>query len=799
MSTPKRQRLSASRVSLSARKSLQGSASALPRPTNNVCCDAPEAGKLANADQLATSRLASTQPSYDFLSGGVTDTPSQPLKRSTSLRQPSILRHDNVNDENLRARINALEYELKDLQGARTAAKLQHEKEIRDVQAKADADFKKYQSANSASNNATTKYDTLAKELRDVKDLRVNEKATLDKQVRDLGERNGSLQEDISDLQAQLADQERQLGRQLKDVEAARLSLQQTLDNLRQELDRISQEHDAAQSRLAKRDVEVVNLETEVTELKSHTGDSEALAVVQRELSDQVTHIRKLETTNREQLSELRRLRDGQRSVQVIEEQKRGLETQLEVMKDVHRQLGEAQIQKEILEDEKRVWASLLEDEGQGVTADSPEAVVKALIQERIEHASILSQLGTTQTEIAEKDELIKSLESKTAELETQIQKSKSVSDADHAPDGKAYKRMDRQRMLAVKEVEYLRAQLKTFDSEETQLMENKNFDTQRTEQIQSLEALVDQYRSEIQTLNNQLTTQETSPTPQAQNTSPRGTKRRAESQDPDLDPATAETTSSQLGPLLRKNKNLQIALQKTTSQSQLLATELQATKSQLKSLRAASKTRILQLSSNPTSDAEAIKLSTLTTLKAENAALLSQLRGSAANQLEEEVKLIPAATYDALALSLTASETVVAERDKRMRRQREIWTEKAAEFRDAIASLLGYRVQFLPNGKVKISSLYYGKPKKVRKGGEDGEDGSDDEDGQDEENFIMFDGDKGTMKVGVGAGGGKFATDVKDLVEFWVKGKKEIPCFLAAMTLEFWERFRSDPGVDRS
>ena len=122
-----------------------------------------------------------------------------------------------MNDENLRARINALEYELKDLQGARTAANLQHEKEIRDVQAKADADFKKYQSANSASSHATSKYDTLAKELRDVKDLRINEKATLDKQVRDLEEKNDSLQEEVSDAQAQLADQERQLGRQLKD------------------------------------------------------------------------------------------------------------------------------------------------------------------------------------------------------------------------------------------------------------------------------------------------------------------------------------------------------------------------------------------------------------------------------------------------------------------------------------------------------------------------------------------------------------------------------------------------------
>ena len=54
---------------------------------------------------------------------------------------------DGGNDENLRAKINTLDYELKNLQQERSLLVLQHEKELRDLQLKADADFKRAQVA----------------------------------------------------------------------------------------------------------------------------------------------------------------------------------------------------------------------------------------------------------------------------------------------------------------------------------------------------------------------------------------------------------------------------------------------------------------------------------------------------------------------------------------------------------------------------------------------------------------------------------------------------------------------------
>jgi mitotic spindle assembly checkpoint protein MAD1 len=712
------------------------------------------------------------------------------LKRST-VRQSQLVKPDTSNDENLRARINTLDYELKNLQQERGLLVLQHEKELRDLQVKAEADFKRAQAAESASKKAAQKYDALAQELRDSQNQAVNDRASLDKRLRESQEQNASLREDLEDAQGQLADLGRQYEHQIKDVEAKRVALQEIVDRFKDDVQSLRQNLEATQERLARRDLEVENLEAQVVELKSHTGDSETLSVVQRELSDQVAHIRKLESTSREQLAELRRLRENHKSVQVVEEQKRSLENELHVLQDVHRQLGEAQIQKEILEDEKRTWTSLLEMEGRKNEFDSPEAVIRALVQERIEHASFVDRLGKMEAELSEKDEMLAALDTEKASLKEALenQKASAAGPSSEAPDSKAYKRLDRQRTLAVKEVEYLRAQLKTFDTEETVLMSNENFDSQKVQQIQQLEALVDQYRSENQKLHADLSNLEQSAQQAAPRqesvqseaqqqpveSEPRGTKRPASSLEPE---SSMDQASQQLGPLLRKNKNLQTALAKQTQTATLLATDLAATKSQLKTLQARSRTRILELRSNPTADAEALKMSTLKTLRDENRELLQQVRGEGL----QGVKVVPVSVVDRSKLDLVEMEKVVAEKEKRMRRLREIWTDKAAEFRDVIASVLGYHVHFLPNGKVRVNNIYYNRNKRRNGNGEE------DTEEDDAENSIMFDGEAGTMKIS-GGPNGAFAQEIKDLVKFWVQDRKEIPCFLAAMTLEFYDR----------
>ncbi|RMD41517.1 hypothetical protein DV735_g3592, partial [Chaetothyriales sp. CBS 134920] len=718
MSSPavKRQRLSLSTTALQGRSSLRQSRSGAPT--------APASGSVIASDLVADVDNEHTR--------------SQ-LRRSV-VPQPSASKLAiTTQDGNVRARLNTLEYEVRNLQQERDMLVLQHQKELSDAQAKAEADFKKHQASESACAKANQRYDAVRKQLRDMEETNTREKEALERQIRQLQTDNAVLREDSEDMRARLTDQERGYSHSLADADAKRAALQEAVDQLKRELEHMSQSVDASQALVAQKDAEAEDLQAQILHLKSHPGDSKALNVLQTQLSDQLSHIRELETSNRQQVAELRKLRDTHRNVQVIEEQKRGLETELGILKDVERQLGEAQIQREILEDEKKQWTSLLERDGQESEFDSPEAVVKALVQTRIELASLTDRLGIVESELVEKDEAIKSLDANRSSLQRQLEAATSAqqSTASEAVGSRAYKRLERQKNLAVKEVEYLKAQLQTFDSEETALIENRTFDSQRADQIKQLEEMLAQYKAEIATLHSELSKQD-AVVPEGRQT--RGMKRRAESQEPEED-------SSQLGHQLRKNKNLQIALQKTAQQSQMLATELQAAKSQLKLLRQQSKTRILELRDNPTANAEAIKLSTLRILREENASLLAQLRGEELRG----IKTVPVSTVDHLKLDLQDMEKVVAEKEKRMRRQREIWADKAAEFRDVIASVLGWRVNFLPNGKAKVSS--------------------------------------GTMKISGGAGGA-FEAEIKEQVDFWVKERKEIPCFLAALTFQFHEEY---------
>ncbi|KAL9114042.1 MAG: hypothetical protein Q9227_001814 [Pyrenula ochraceoflavens] len=681
-----------------------------------------------------------------------------------------------TNNENLRAQVNSLKYEVENLRQDKELVALRHEKELRDAQVKTEAEFKKTQAAESVNFKSTRKLESVQQELREAQSQAINEKASFDRRLREAQEQQRSLQEDADDALARLSDQERQFQHTLRDVETKRATLQENLDRTQAELSSMIADLKETQDKAAENQMEVQRLNAENKELKEHAGDVQALSHVQRELSEQVAYIRKLESSNREQGAELRRLRDANKNTGVVEEQKRSLEIELQVMKDVERQLGESELQRELLEDERRMWTSILEREGQDNEYDTPEAVVKGLVQEQIQRAGLVDRIGQFEAEMAGKDETIQTLENETNTLKAELQKLRSTSNAFSVrPDAKALKRAEQQRALAMREVKLLREQLKTYDAEETMILndENKNFDDQKANQIRDLETLIDQYRAEMQSLSDELSKAEvpkpaTPPPPSSSSSPTRGTKRPHED-----DENSSSATTEQLGPLLRKNKTLQATLSESQSRTTLLERELSSLKKQLKSLR--SKPRILALHSNPTADYERVKLSTLSTLRSENAALLAQLRGN--NDVLNKVKMVPISTLENRDLQMEELRKTIAQREKELLRRREFFASKADEFRGIILSALGWKVNFMKNGKAKLTSLFYVNPK----GDEEEEDGED-------ANSILLDGERGTMQF-TGGKESEFARECRDLVRYWVEERKEIPCFLAAVTIELFEK----------
>ncbi|KAK6004550.1 hypothetical protein QM012_008412 [Aureobasidium pullulans] len=700
------------------------------------------------------------QPSFDFFTGEERSPPRQALRETLRQSTATVARSDIAN-ESLRAQLNTLQYELDSLKQEKELTALQQASEIRDAEQRAERDFKRAQAAETAAQQSAKKLEQLTRELSDIENRHTNDKIQLERKIRTLQDDNQSLREDLEDAESRLSSSERQHQHGLNDLEARHAALQASFEEAQRDLESKVLTLQSTQQRLSQRESDNGNLENEILRLKAQTGDSDTLAIIKRELSEQVAHIKRLESTNRDQSSELKQLRKTHKSVEIVQEEKRALEVKVRAMEDLRKELAEAQLQKQILEDEKRSWTSYLESEAAGkeeMAFDSPEDMAKAFVNERLERITIMEKLGALQPELTVRDANIKMLEDEKVQLRAEVERLKEAgtSSSTAAPtDAKARARLERQKNLAIKEVEYLRAQMKAFEAEENEFSPETS-NQEENKRTQELETLIDQYRSEVETLSAEMKQLEGNATVAA----PTQTLKRPH----------PEESDERLGELRRKTRTLQDDLTALQTRYATTETELKAKTSQLNALRESSRTRVLELRDNPTAQAEGIKMATLRTLKEENAALLEQLEG----RPNGATKVVPISTLEHARLQMSELEATIAQRDKKQQRLKSIWSAKFLEFAEAVAATLGWKVVFQPNGRFKVTSILY--PTSINK------------DGEEEENSILFDGEKGTMKVSGGTES-VFANEIRPLIEFWVDGRKEIPCFLAACTLEFYDK----------
>jgi mitotic spindle assembly checkpoint protein MAD1 len=619
--------------------------------------------------------------------------------------KPSTATHEDdrvISD--LKAEVKTLNYTLSTREQEQELARMRQESEMRDVRRKGEEDFKKMQAAEGERNKAVRLYEELLKELQEVKDRAAQEKGLLERRARAAEEERRVAVEEVEEREVEGREKIRTLEREKTELEARNQALARTIEEMREDAEEKDIALQGVQQRLVQRESEIGVLESEILRLKAQTGDIDTLGVIKRELSEQVTHIRTLEATNREQLAELKHFRRLHKGIEIVEEEKRALQRKVDAMNDLEQELGEARLQRQRLEDERLAWTAYLQSQAgeNGNEFDSPEAVARALVKERLEAAALLEKLGEHGSELAEKESIIKGLEVDRTKLEAHVEKLK----ASGGSDSKTRTRLERQRALAVKEVEYLRAQLKTFDAEES-TMELQSYDEQKAKRIQQLEDMLDQYRNEVQTLHDELAAAQVN-LPAL----PTGTKRsRDESEE-----------SEYLGQLSRKNRKLQDELSAVQTSASLLQKELTVAKEQLSALSMHRQTRILSLRSNPTSDYEAIKTETLAVLKAENTALLSQLQTGRTG-----TATVPVASLEAAQRDVRDMAKDVAAKEKKMERLKSIWGAKSMEFREGVNSLLGWKVDFLPSGKMKVTSLFYPST-------------------DDNENSIVFDGENGAF-----------------------------------------------------
>ncbi|KAK1834275.1 spindle assembly checkpoint component Mad1 [Podospora conica] len=665
--------------------------------------------------------------------------------------------------EELKAEVGTLKYQISSYEQEKELARLQVENELRDAKRRAEDDFKSKQAAEAEKAKAFRQVEALQGELESLRADKETQKRELEGKAREAQEESRLLQEQLEDLNAAKDDAARMAEREITDLKTRLTASQRSAAELEEETRTREDALERVHALLAERDELIGNLEADVLRLKAHTGDAETIAVIKRELSDQVTHMRALEAKNREQFAELKHLRQVHKAVEIVEEEKRSLQRRLEVAETVETKLAEEQRQRMRLEDERRAWTSYLQSEsssGDSVEFESPEQLARALVEERLNSASLLEKLGALEPEITDRDNIINTLEAEKTNLTNQIEKLRA-SGGNTVGNDKVRARLERQRALAVKEAEYLRAQLKTFEMEDMTI-DPESVDQETAKRVRDLEDLLEQYKDEITTLQSELASNES--TAAALPTA--GTKRPHDSDD---DP---DSSSSQLGQLTRKNRALQSELASLQTTHQLLVKEHSVATSQLAAAHTQLQTRVLSLRSNPTSDHEAIKSSTLSALRLENAELLAHIQ-----RQPTLFATVPASQLAAAQRAVAEARAETASSQKSARRLKEVWASKSAEFKEAVFSTLGWTVSFIPGGKMRVESVY--RPSLT----------------DEHENSIVFDGEKGTMKVG-GGPRSAFANRIGDSIKFWVRERGCVPGFLAALTLEFYEE-QNSRGAD--
>lgn len=654
--------------------------------------------------------------------------------------------------ETLKATISELRYAVENTKATAEIKQIEQDSELRKAKLQADDEFKRKQDAEGDKNSALRQVDQLQNELHELRAKHDEEKAELEKRARAAEDQARLLREQVEDVQAAKDEAARLQARKIADLDARIQKDSNVIAELQESARSQGEALELVKTQLNEKDMESSNLEAQVIRLKAQTGDAETMSIIRRELSEQVAHIRNLEATNRDQLTELRHLRQSHKAVAIVEEEKASMKRKLEDAEATKTELATERRQRERLEAEHLAWAAYLEREGQA-EFNSPEDVARALVQERFNAASLLDKIGSIQSQLVEKDAAIQDLEQAKSEMASQLEKLSSTGGSSAE---KVRMRLERQRALADKEVKLLRDQLKMYESDLT--FQPSNLDEKKTERIRVLETLLDDSRAQINDLESQITGVESS------SDNPAAVAGRKRSAPDDQDSPQHE----HIGQLARRTRTLQDDLDSLKTKYKVIEKELSVARDQLEAARRASSVRILELQENPTAKHGAAKQAAIDELRTENQDLRKLIHDGETNITSFQV--VPVSTLVALQREIQSAREETASAVKKYRRLKEIFMEKSDEFKEAVFSLLGWHVTFIPKNKMRVESVYYGS------------------ESDEHERSITFDGERGSMKFG-GGPKSEFAMKLSNLTKYWVREKKCIPGFLAAVTLEFFEQ----------
>jgi len=165
-------------------------------------------------------------------------------------------------------------------------------------------------------------------------------------------------------------------------------------------------------------------------------------------------------------------------------------------MQDLRNRYAQSEIELSILRKEKAAWTTF--SDNQGVT---PEQLARELLAERTARKAEGDVLRAVEVEMADLRARLKRAEGNADSLEATGQGHLETMTKLE----RKCERIERQRALALREVGFLKEQLKAFESEETVFLGGGSsglIDARRQGRIEALEKLVEEYKAELARVN---------------------------------------------------------------------------------------------------------------------------------------------------------------------------------------------------------------------------------------------------------------------------------------------------------
>ncbi|KAG6336210.1 hypothetical protein ID866_2887 [Astraeus odoratus] len=621
----------------------------------------------------------------------------------------------------------------------------------------------------------------------------------LEQDRRFLAEREQSEREEKERERATSAEERRRAEADLRDLREAlatlrneHLGTEEEYAALKRSHAQLSASHQSNSTTLTHRNAE---LEQELAECKAFAAEKEATVqtlqrkldeleaandpmtkrldedqnwgVIRDELHRQAAHMRSLEATNARLNAELSRYKDRHENVEVVREEKRTLERKVAVMEELREQIVSLEAQLEAARRERQEWASRSNEPN--ATSKPSVSLVQSLSELRLTHARLFEEHGATVATLRSRDVEL----AKTRESFAETQSTVTALQAEIRALQDKVTRRDQRTQLAEQEVGFLQALVASYTAEEN-IRGTPAHDNSLAQRVQQLE----QSLSEYKTLNKQL--QEALDAVDADESSTDVKKTRKELK---KELELQKTAAAEAGEALEQART-------TIKTQEEKVEELEQTLWELRGKIGAGQhvppgMRVLCLRDNPAQQWSDLRQSVMDRLKNENEALIKRLRELESNSVVVESsentknggELIPRESWEVLDKEKKELEEVVKQKEKRLLRLQQVFTAKSAEFREAITSILGFKLAFYPNGQVRVTSIYDLSASFVF---------------QPLNKSHADDGGARMQLIAQGEGGPQ---DLPQLMDYWVGERQCIPGFLASVTLECYDRLEREGG----